>query len=203
MGQTRTERKRAEKAANREAKANKKQVAVVEEKKKRMGNGLLALMIFGVVAAMFVIAWGYNYAQKEASIEAYITNHGGEDTYSNMVLSDEQTMSVTAEGNDMTIALDVDCPGGGDEDVEYYKGDEGQKYLKYINAYYLGSMKPSCRGASASAKLVVKVNGEKATTVETSWSEVEDILEENGIQLEDIAEHDHDHEDEAETEAEE
>ena len=71
MGQARTERKRAEKAANREAKLAKKEAHVVEDKKRRLGNGWLALMIFGVVALMFAFVWGYNYFSKAASIETY------------------------------------------------------------------------------------------------------------------------------------
>lgn len=208
MGQQRTERKRAEKAANRAAKAAKKEVHVVEDKKRRMGNGLLALLIFGVVALMFAVTWGYNYSQKEASLESYIANHGGEAEYSNIMLSEEQTMSVTAEKNNMKIVLDVNCPGGGDEDVEYYKSDEGVDWMKYVGAYYLATMKPVCRGVSANAAVVVNVNGEEATSVDVSWSDVEDILDKNGTSVESIrnqvaeheAEHEHEHEAEETTE---
>ena len=185
MGQQRTERKRAEKVARREAKANRKEAHVVEEKKRRIGNGALAIMIFGVVALMFGFVWGYNYYQKEASIETYIENHGGEDVYSNIMISDEQTLSVTAEKNDLSIVMDINGDDA-EEDAEYYESDEGVEQLQYIAAYYLGSMKPSCRGLSASAKVVINLNDEELTTVDVKWSEVEDILAKYDMTVDDL-----------------
>ncbi len=199
---SRTDRTRAEKAARRAAKASRKEAHIVEDKKRRMGNGLLALMIFGVVALMFIFVWGYNYAQKEASIESYIANNGGEETYSSMMLSETATMSVTAEKNDMTVLVETTS----EDEAKTYKSEDGEKQLKFMAAYYLGMIKPDVRGMSASAHCVVKLNDKEYTTADVNWSDVEDILEENGIHLEDLH-HDHDHEhehtdEEAATEAE-
>lgn len=198
---SRTDRTRAEKAARREAKASRKEAKIVEEKKRRIGNGLLAILIFGIIALMFLFVWGYNYFSKEASIESYIANNGGTETYSNLPLSATQTMSVTAEKNNMTVLFDCKSK----DEAKAYKGEDGEKQLKFMAAYYLGTMKPEVRGFSANAHCVVKLNGKEYTTADVKWSEVEDILEENGIHLEDLH-HDHDHEHEhahTETETEE
>ena len=187
MGQQRTERKRAEKAANREAKAARKEVHVVEDKKRRMGNGLLALMIFGVVALMFAVTWGYNYSQKEASIESYIANHGGEEAYSNIMISEQETLSVTAEKNDMKVVLEVKTDDASEQE-EYFKGDEGNNWMQYIGAYYLATMKPTCRGVSASANCVANINDKEAANVTVNWSDVDGILEKYGTSVDQIQE---------------
>ncbi|MBQ0041225.1 MAG: hypothetical protein KBS56_04280 [Clostridiales bacterium] len=187
MGQQRTERKRAEKAANREAKAARKEVHVVEDKKKRISNGVLALMIFGVFALMFVSVWGYNYAQKEASIESYIANHGGEAAYSNMAIAEGQTLSVTAKKNDMKVVFDVKADDAAEQE-KYFKGDEGSGWMKYVGAYYLATTKPACRGISASATCIANINGKEAANVEVKWSDVDGILEKYETSVDQIQE---------------
>ena len=210
MGQARTERKRAEKVANREAKLAKKEARVVEDKKRRLGNGWLALLIFGIVALMFAFVWGYNYFSKEASIETYIANNGGADVYSNVMLTPEKTVSVTAEKNNMKVVIDVTCENG-DEDVEYYKSDEGADEMKYVASYYMATIKPLVRGGSAKADIVANVNGKKIKEATVDWSEVDGILEPYGMSVEllqeqiaSATEHEHTHEvDETATETEE
>ena len=187
MGQQRTERKRAEKAANREAKAARKEVHIVEDKKRRMGNGLLALLIFGVIALMFVGVWGYNYAAKESSIESYIANHGGEEAYSSIMISEQETLSVTAEKNDMKVVLEVKTDDASKQE-EYFKGDEGNNWMQYIGAYYLATMKPACRGMSASANCVANINGKEAANVTVNWSDVDGILEKYKTSVDQIQE---------------
>ena len=185
MGQQRTERKRAEKAANREAKAARKEVHVVEDKKKRMGNGLLALMIFGVVALMFAAAWGYNYFSKEASLEAYINSHGGAEAYSDIQIGEGQTLSVTAEKNNLNVVLNMTNENA-DEQKQYFESEEGAGWMKYIGAYYLATMKPTCRGVSATANIAANINGEQAASAEVKWSDVDGILETYGTSVEQI-----------------
>lgn len=209
MGQARTERKRAEKAANREAKIAKKEARVVEDKKRRLGNGWLALMIFGVVALMFAFVWGYNYFSKAASIETYMANEGHADEYANMMISETATMTVTAEKNDMKVVIDVTAEDGTDE-AGYYKTDEGVDQMKYFAAYWLGTFKPLTRGSSATATVVANVNGKEFNTVTVDWSEVDKILEKYGMSVDALqeqqaaheAEHEHEHEHEAEEGAE-
>lgn len=191
---TRKDRNRAEKAARREAKAARKEAQKIEEKKNHLSNGILALLIFGVIALMFVSVWGIRYFQKDASIEAYIDANGGKDAYSSIQLSDEQTMSVTADKNKLNIVLDVECENG-KEDVEYYKSDEGVDQMKFMAAYYLGTLKPHARGISAKADCTVNVNGKEVQNTQVKWGDVKDILEKNGIDLEDLSgEHNHEHE---------
>lgn len=182
MAQERTERKRAEKAARREAKAARKEANVVEEKKSKISNGVLALMIFGVLVAMFAFVWGYNYFSKDASIEEYIANNGGKDAYGSIALDENRTANITSKGNDMTIAIDVKSA----EDVEntqaaYYKKDTAKDELEYVAAYFLQTIKPNVRGFSATAKCVVKIDGKKAATVKVKYKDVEDIMEKYGV----------------------
>ena len=168
--------KRLKKKERREAKAARKAANEMVEKQKRPSNLLLAILIFGVIIAMFAFIWGYNYFSKEASIQTYIENNGGEDSYSNIAMDAESVMSVTAEGNDMNITIDVTCEHG-DEDKEFYTGDEGQAYLKYIAAYYLLDIKPQTRAFSAKADVVVNLNEEEITTVTLKYSEAEEAQE--------------------------
>lgn len=185
MGQARTERKRAEKAANREAKAAKKEAHVVEDKKRRLSNGWLALLIFGIVALMFASVWGYKYFSKEASIESYIANNGGEKTYSNVMLTPERSLNVTADKNNMKIEINVTAEKGSD-DAKYYKTDEGEEEMKYVAAYYMGTIEPLVRGNSATADVVAKVNGKELNSVTVDWSEADEILQKYGMSVETI-----------------
>ena len=185
--ESRTDRNRAEKAARREAKAARKEAKVVEEKKKRIGNGLLALMIFGAIALMFLFVLGYNAAQKEANLESFIANNGGTDVYSNLQISDTQTLSITAEKNTLNVVFDCKSK----KEAKVYKDEGGEDQLKYIGSYYLATMKPDVRGR-VKAHIVVNLNGKEYTSVDVKWSEVDDILEENGMSLDDFK-HDHEH----------
>ena len=191
---TRKDRNRAEKAARREAKAARKEAQEIEEKKNHLSNGILALLIFGVIALMFVSVWAIQYFQKDASIEAYIDANGGKDAYSSIQLSDEQTMSVTADKNKLNIVLDVECENG-KEDADFYKSDEGIEQMQFMGAYYLGLMKPHARGLSAKAEFVVNVNGKEVQNTEVKWGDVKEILDKNGINLDELSgEHNHEHE---------
>lgn len=182
MAKERTEKKRAEKAERREAKAARKQANVVEEKKSKLSNGVLAVMIFGVLIAMFAFVWGYNYFSKDASIEEYIANNGGAEQYGNIAIDEHSTAKITAKGNDMTVAISVktDAEEENKEFTEHYKSKEGKEELEYIGAYFLQTIKPNVQGFSATAKCVVKVDGKKVTTVKVKYKDAEDILGEHG-----------------------
>lgn len=201
---SRKDRNRAEKAARRKIKAARKEAQIVEEKKSHMSNGILAILIFGVITLMFVSVWGIQYFQKDASIEAYIEANGGKEAYSGIQLGEEQTMSITAEKNKMQVLMDVKCDDG-KEDEEYYKSEDGQNQMKFMAAYYLGTIKPHVRGGSVKADCIVNVNDKEVLNTEVKWKDVEEILEKNGVNLEDLSgehdhEHDHDHEHEHEEE---
>lgn len=183
MGQERTERKRAEKAARRDAKTARKEANVVEEKKRKLSNGIIALMIFGVLAVMFAAAWGISYFSKEASIESYLENNGGKDAYGSMVIDENTTASISADKNHLKLWLNVksDDP---EERTEYYKSDEGKEQMKYLASYFLSMMKPEVRGFSASATCAAKVNGEKVSTVKVKYSDAKKLMENNGASTE-------------------
>ena len=182
--------KRLKKIERREAKAARKAANQVEEKKSRPNNGLIALLIFGVVIAMFVFVLGYNYFSKPATIEKYLEDNGGEDTYGSMLIDAYTTAAITAEGNSMNIAMTVDTE---DEDAvsmlkEYYEGDDGEDQLKYITAYFLTSMKPETRAFSADAKSSITIGDDEIASVEMTYKEAKEYLEEAQEEAEEDAE---------------
>ena len=77
---------REKKRVRREAKAARKAPNLIEEKKSRPNNALIALMIFGVLVGMFAFVLGYNYFSKPATIAKYIEENGGEEVYGSIQL---------------------------------------------------------------------------------------------------------------------
>ncbi|MBQ6388446.1 MAG: hypothetical protein IJH90_02290 [Mogibacterium sp.] len=169
---------REKKRVRREAKAARKAANVVKEKESRPNNVLLAIMIFGVLIGMFVFVKGYNYFSKEANLEKYIANNGGEETYGSMAIDQNTTAAITAEGNSMKIVLDTVAEG---EDVdtykEFYSGDDGKDQLEYIGAYFLTSMKSNTRGFSADVTVTSNINGEEVNSVSLTLKEAKKVLE--------------------------
>lgn len=183
MAKERTERKRAEKAERREAKAARKEANVVVEKKSKLGNGVLAIMIFGVLIAMFAFVWGYNYFQKEASIESYLKNNGGTEQYSNMAIDEHTTATVTAKGNTMKVLLEVktDAEDENKEFTKHYKSKAAKEELEYMGSYFLNLASPNVRGFSHKANVVVKVDGKKVKSLTIKAKEAKKIMEKYGV----------------------
>lgn len=181
-----TAAKREKKKAGREAKAARKAANRVEEKKSRPNNIILTILIFGVIIGMFAFITGYNYFSKEKSIETYLANNGGEDTYGSMAIDLNTTANITAENNSMTIKLDTTAED--EEDAkdfeEFYMSEDGEKQLKYLGAYFLGGIKPNTRGFSGDATIIANVNDKEVATAEITYKEAKDILE-NGFGDED------------------
>lgn len=178
--------KRQKKIDNRETKAARKARNMDAEKQKRPSNAVIALLIFGVLIVMFGFAWGYNYFSKEASIQTYIENNGGEDAFSNIQVDEKTIMSVSAKDNDITVNLDMVAEESADE-ADFYTSEEGEAYLKYIGAYYLSSMKPETRAVSANADVIININGEKVKSVSLKYSEAEKATEEYTKMMQDKA----------------
>jgi hypothetical protein len=198
---------RAKKAERREAKAARKEANKIEEKKSRPNNLLLAILIFGVLIGMFAFVKGYTYYKLEPSIQSYIKNNGGKDAYGSMMIDQHTTASVTAKKNDMKIAITCtpDDEAEAKEYMDYYKGEDGEKQMKYIGAYMLTTMKPECRGFSASVAVTAKVNDEKANSVKMTYREAKKYLkeleEENAEEQEEATEGNADEEADAGTDA--
>ena len=132
---------------------------------------------------MFAFIWGYNYFSKEKSIETYIENDGGADTYSNLVIDENTTASVTAKGNNMKIVISLESD---DEDVikeqtKYYKKGDGVDDMKYVAAYYLYLIKPETRAIKAEVSCITKINGEKVKKISMDYKEAEELLTEYGL----------------------
>ena len=154
-----------------------------QTKQSRPNNALIALLIFGTMAVMFAVVWGYKYFQLTPSIEKYMENMGGEALFSNMEIDDDTVMSITADGNKMTIVTDVTAK---DEKAEKaakkeYTGDDATENMEYLAAYYLYSMKSGCRGLTASAKYTVNVNKKEVNSVSVSYRKAKKILKDSGM----------------------
>jgi hypothetical protein len=174
-----TAAKRAKKAERREAKASRKEANIVEEKRNRPNNLLLAILIFGVLIGMFAFVKGYNYYKLEPSIQSYIKNNGGKDTYGSMMVDEHTTAAVTAKKNNMKIVLTCEPHEGEEKEyTDYYKGEDGTDQLKYISAYMLTTIKPECRGFSANVNASVTVAGEQVNKVSMTYNEAKKYLEE-------------------------
>lgn len=181
------------KRERREAKAARKAANMVEEKKNRPNNILLAVLIFGVLVGMFAFVAGYNYFSKPASIEKYIEETGGADAYGNLQMDEYTTASVTAKGNTMNIDMTAETE---DEEAiktikESYGGDDGKEQMEDLAAYFLTSMKPQVRGFGADANVKMTLNGEELNSIKMTYSEAKKHLKE----AEEEQNHDHEGED--------
>ena len=182
---------REKKKEAREAKAARKAANEEEDKKKRPSNLVLTILIFGVIIFMFVFVKAYGYFSKPADIEAYLSENGGEDTYTNMTIDAFTTADITAEGNSMTIAMKADTMGDDsayDYLKEYYEGEDGEETLKYLGAYFLTSIKPDVRGFSADVTVNLSIGDEEVKSVKMTYKEAKDFMEEDKEEAEAEAE---------------
>ena len=200
-----TERKRREKAERREAKAARKEANKTEEKKTRPNNILLAILIVGVLLAMFAFVGGYNYFNKPASLEAYFKDSGMAEMYNNVDYDEHSKMKVKAEDNTLKIVLKLNDDAS-DEVVKEYTTEDREKDLNYMRASLLTSLKSMTRGFGAEVRIAVKKGDETIWYNKMSHSEAKKFLkklekeaEEEADNAEDAAEdaaeeHDHEHE---------
>lgn len=181
--------KRIKKTERREAKAARKAANKIEEKNSRPNNALIAILIFGVVVAMFAFVLGYNYFSKPATIAKYIEENGGEESFSNMNLDGVTTANITADGNSMKIEMTApdDDKALADTVRSFYEGEDGQEQLKGITAYFLTGTKPMTRAFSADATATVKVGDEEINSVTMTYKEAKDYLEEQQKEAEEAS----------------
>lgn len=171
-----TEANRQKKAERREAKAARKAANLVEEKKKRPSNLVLALMIFGVIIAMFAFSAGYKYFSKPASIEAYMEENGMNEMYTDVPVDEHSTAKIRAEGNTLKILITVDDDAT-EEDLKEYQGEDGKKTLEQMGAYFLTSLKPEVRGFGGEVKVGVKQGDKTINYVKLSYKEAKKVSE--------------------------
>lgn len=167
--------KRQKKIEGREKKAKKKAVNHVKENKSRPKNALIAILIFGVLIAMFGFSWGYNYFQKQPTIEKYLSMNGGGDRYKGMQLMAGVTADVTAKKNNMKIVMNI-SDDADKEVVERYAGEKSKENLEYVGAYFLGNIKPYVRGINAKATVISKKNGKEVESVTLNYSDAKKLL---------------------------
>ncbi len=194
--------KRIKKAERREAKAARKAANKIEEKKSRPNNLLIGLLIFGVVVGMFAFVLGYNYFSKPATIAKYIEKNGGEEAFGSMQIDQYTTASVTAEGNSMNISFtaETDDKDAESQIREYYSGDAGKEMLEYYAEQMLTGIKPRTRAFSADVKAVFTLNGKEINSVEMTYKEAKEKMEEAQEEAEKAAEAETEDADAAETE---
>ena len=178
--------KRIKKTERREAKAARKAANRIEEKNTRPNNVLIAILIFGVLIAMFAFVLGYNYFSKPATIAKYIEDNGGEESFSNMNIDGVTTTNITAEGNSLKIEMTAPAD---DKDVadmvrEFYGGDEGTEQLEGMAAYYIYAIKPQTRAFSADVTATVKIGDEEVNSVSMTYKEAKEKMEEDAKEAE-------------------
>ena len=139
---------------------------------------------------MFAFVLGYNYFSKPATIEKYLEKNGGEEVYGSMQVDELTTAKITAKGNSMTVEMTID--GSNKEAAElakeYYTGENGEKQLKNISAYFLTGTKPETRAFSADIKTTVKLGDEELSSVEMTYKEAKKFLEDAQKEAEEAAE---------------
>lgn len=182
---SRKERTRAEKAALRDAKEDRKAAYSEEQKKAKLSNLVLAIIIFGTLFLMFIIPWGYNYFQKDASIEAYINNRGGATAFQGIQIDKNKVAALSADGNQLYVTI-TDSSKNTEKEIKYYKGDDGQEEMKFISSYFLSIIRPDVRGFTASAVCTANVGKKKAAELTVRYSQVEEILAKRGITPDDL-----------------
>lgn len=161
---------RKKKAERRELKAQKKSSNKKEEKKNSPNNLLLGLLIFGIIAALFLVGFGIKYFQKEATLESYIEKN--KEMYESTEMDEYTTLNISAKKNHMTMELVVNTDDETyiKEVKDYYTGEEGTKNLKYSIAYYLVPIKEETRAIYSDAKMKVILNDEEiASSTVTSY----------------------------------
>ena len=133
---------------------------------------------------MLTVGWGIKYFQKEATIASYLK--ANKDTYTNMQFDAYSTADVTAKRNRMTIAIkaETDDKKVTKEMKEYYAGEDAQKTLKEIGAYYLVTIKPQTRAIYADARVSVTLNGEELAKTDLTTFDADRIM--NGTYYNDI-----------------
>ena len=171
----------------REAKAARKAANMVEEKKSRPNNALLAILIFGILIGMFAFIAGYNYFQKSASIEKYMEDNGVLESFSDFEYDEHTKGVLKAEGNTvkMVLKVDEDAPK---ETVEQFEGEEGTEKLKEIAAYFLTTYKPMTRGFGGTAKVAAKQGEKTINSVKMSYREAKNFVKEMEKKYEEEAE---------------
>lgn len=181
-----TEANRKKKAERREAKAARKEANKIEEKKRRPNNGMLALLIFGVLIVMFAFVGLYNYFSKPASIEAYLDDNGYTEMYTNAAVDEYTTVTMRGEGNTIKMVFKVaeDAP---EEALAQYQGDEGKEMLENMGASFLTSVKPLTRGLTGTVKVGVKQGDKTINYVKLSYREAKKIIKEAQEEAEDTA----------------
>lgn len=182
---SRKDRNRAEKAAMRTAKEDRKAAYTEEQKKAKLSNLVIAIMIFGVLFLMFIIPWGYNYFQKDASIEAYISNRGGATAFQGIQIDENKVAALSADGNKMYVTI-TDSSKDANKEIKYYKGKNGKEEMEFMSAYFLSIIRPDVRGFTASAVCIANVGNKKAAELTVKYSQIDDILAKRGIKPEDL-----------------
>ena len=156
-----TKNNRLKKEERRANKAAKKAKNTKIEKRTNPNNLIIFLLIILVIGGVFGGIFGYKWFQKDASIQKYLSKEENA-SMKEMQMDEYTTMKISAKKNDMKMQLIVDTSTANKDDLkeikEYYKGEDAQKYVKYMASMYLINMKASTRALKPTVKYSIKLD---------------------------------------------
>lgn len=186
-----TKNNRLKKEERRTNKAAKKAKNTKIEKRTNPNNLIIFLLIVLVVGGVFGGMFGYKWFQKDASIQKYLSKEENA-SMKEMQMDEYTTMKISAKKNDMKMQLIVDTSTANKDDLkeikEYYKGEDAQKYVKYMASMYLINMKASTRALKPTVKYSIKLDDKVIKTEKLTYRMAKKFIKEQQTTTEETQE---------------
>ena len=186
-----TKNNRLKKEERRTNKAAKKAKNTKIEKRTNPNNLIIFLLIVLVVGGVFGGMFGYKWFQKDASIQKYLSKEENA-SMKEMQMDEYTTMKISAKKNDMKMQLIVDTSTANKDDLkeikEYYKGEDAQKYVKYMASMYLINMKASTRALKPTVKYSIKLDDKIIKTEKLTYRMAKKFIKEQQTTTEETQE---------------
>ena len=135
--------------------------------------------------------FGYKWFQKDASIQKYLSKEENA-SMKEMQMDEYTTMKISAKKNDMKMQLIVDTSTANKDDLkeikEYYKGEDAQKYVKYMASMYLINMKASTRALKPTVKYSIKLDDKIIKTEKLTYRMAKKFIKEQQTTTEETQE---------------
>ena len=186
-----TKNNRLKKEERRANKAAKKAKNTKIEKRTNPNNLIIFLLIILVIGGVFGGIFGYKWFQKDASIQKYLSKEENA-SMKEMQMDEYTTMKISAKKNDMKMQLIVDTSTANKDDLkeikEYYKGEDAQKYVKYMASMYLINMKASTRALKPTVKYSIKLDDKVIKTEKLTYRMAKKFIKEQQTTTEETQE---------------
>lgn len=186
-----TKNNRLKKEERRANKAAKKAKNTKIEKRTNPNNLIIFLLIILVIGGVFGGIFGYKWFQKDASIQKYLSKEENA-SMKEMQMDEYTTMKISAKKNDMKMQLIVDTSTANKDDLkeikEYYKGEDAQKYVKYMASMYLINMKASTRALKPTVKYSIKLDDKIIKTEKLTYRMAKKFIKEQQTTTEETQE---------------